>query len=108
MMLSRNGTLIVLVVFIVVGIVAVWLSIMILRRGKLHQRIKPEARPRRWVLILLFALFAVFLIWFPVWMIWPHASVSRFLGLPFGIVFASFALASRFPSLIDSYVERKG
>jgi hypothetical protein len=107
-MLSQNGTVIVLGLLIVLGIVVVWLAITILWRGKLYLRLKPDARPRRWVVISLLALFAVFMIWFPVWMTWPHAIVSRFLTLLFGITFAVFALASRFPSLIDSYIKRKG
>src|SRR5450755_1726387 len=107
-MLSQNGTLILLALLTVLGIVAVWLSITILWRGKLYHRLKPDSRPRRWVLIFLLALFAIFIIWFPVWMTRPHAIVSRFLTLLFGITFTAFCLASRFTWLIDSYVKRKG
>jgi hypothetical protein len=59
------------------------------------------------VLIYLLVLFAVFVIWFPAWMIWPNALISRVLALLFGITFVVFGLASRFSSLIDGYIKRK-
>jgi len=91
------------------GAIAAALSIVILRRGKLYHRLSPEARPRRWVLILLLILIAVFLVWFPVWMTWPHALISRFLtglfGITFGVVTLTFKWLSPF---VDGYIRRKG
>src|SRR5215469_15642680 len=39
----------------------------------------PDARPRRWVLISMLVLFLIFLVWFPLWMTWPHAANLSFL-----------------------------
>src|ERR1700693_2165022 len=86
------------------GISVAAIAAALLWKGTLYHSIKPEARPRRWVLILLLALFAIFIVWFPVWITWPHALISHFLTLLFGITFVVFGLVSRFPSLIDSYV----
>jgi hypothetical protein len=107
-MLSHTGTIIVLGCVVGFGLSAVSLSIFILYRGKLYHRLSPEARPRRWVLISLLVLFAVFVIWFPVWMTWPHALISRFLALLFGITFFVFGVASRFTELVDGYIKRRG
>jgi hypothetical protein len=108
-MLSQNGTIILLGFLVVLGIAAVWLSIVILLRGKLYRRLKPDARPRRWVLISLLGLFLVFIIWFPVWITWPHALISRFLTLFFGLSFALVGLTFKWLApLVDAYIERKG
>jgi hypothetical protein len=54
-------------------------------------------------------LFAVFLVWFPVWITWPHLLISRILTALFGITFAVVGLALRgFSGLIDRIVIRKG
>jgi hypothetical protein len=91
------------------AITAVTASIVILRRGKLYHRLKPESRPRRWVLISMLTLCGVFIIWFPVWMIQPHALVSRVLTGLFAITFVVIGMAYKwFRRLIDGYVERKG
>jgi hypothetical protein len=108
-MLSPNGTFIVLGLLFVLGIAAVWISVTILLRGKLYHRLKPEARPRRWVLISLLALFLVFVVWFPVWITWPHNLISRFLTLLFGISFAIVGLTFKwFAPLVDAFFKRKG
>ena len=108
-MLSPNGTLIVLGLLLVLGIVSVWLSLTILFRGKLYHRLRPDARPRRWVLISLLALLLVFVVWFPVWITWPEAVVSRFLTLLFGVSFAIVCLTFKwFAPLVDAYFKRKG
>jgi len=65
-MLSQTETIVVFSILIAFAVSAVTLSIMILRRGKLYHRLKPEGRPRRWVLVSALVLFAVFVIWFPV------------------------------------------
>ncbi len=108
-MLSRTGTIIVLSLLVGLGISAIVLSIIILHRGKLYHQLNPEARPRRWVLVFLLVLFAVFITWFPVWMTWPHALISRFLTGLFGITFGAVGLTFKwFSKLVDEYVLRKG
>jgi O-antigen/teichoic acid export membrane protein len=108
-MLSPIGTVIVIGLVVALGISAVVLSVSILLRGKLYHRLKPEARPRRWVLTSLLFLFAVFTIWFPVWIMWPDALVSRVLLALFGITFFVVGVAFKwFAPLVDSYVKRKG
>ena len=91
------------------GFVAVGLSIALLGRGKLYHRLSPETRPRRWVLISVLVLAAVFIVWFPVWMTWPHALISRLLLGLFGITFFVVGLTLKWLSpLVDGYVKRKG
>lgn len=108
-MLSSNGTFVVLGLLLLVGVAAVWLSISILSKGKLYHRLKPEARPRRWVLISLLGLFLIFVVWFPVWIAWPHALVSRLLTALFGVSFAVVGLTFKwFAPLVDAYFHRKG
>lgn len=100
------------IVFALLGalaMTAVTASIVILCRGKLYHRLKPESRPRRWVLMFMLILFAIFLIWFPVWMIWPHALISRILTVLFALTFFVIGMAYKWLSrLIDAYIERKG
>src|SRR5215469_1400696 len=91
-MLSDTGATIVLALLGWLGVSAAAVSISILRRGKLYRRMNPETRPRRWVLISLLFLFAVFIVWFPVWIRWPHALISRVLTGLFGIAFAVVGL----------------
>lgn len=108
-MLSRTGTIIVISLVVGLGISAVVLSIIILRRGKLYHRLRPEARPRRWILISLLFLFAVFVIWLPVWMTWPNALISRLLLGLFGVTFFLVAMTIKWLTpLVDSYVKRRG
>jgi hypothetical protein len=108
-MLSYTGTIIVISLVVGLGISAVVLSIIILRRGKLYHRLRPEARPRRWILISLLFLSAVFVIWFPVWMTWPNALISRLLLGLFGVAFFVVAMTIKWLTpLVDSYVKRRG
>ena len=108
-MLSPTGQFIVLGLVALLGISAVIVSISLLRRGKLYRRLKPEARPRRWVLISLLVLFAVFVVWFPVWITWPDLLISRLLTGLFAITFAAVGLALKWLGrLIDQMVIRRG
>ena len=108
-MLSDTGAAIVLALIMVLGISAVAVSISILRRGKLYHRLNPETRPRRWVLISLLFLSAVFIVWFPVWTRWPHALISRVLTGLFGITFAGVLLTFKwFSRVVDRYIQRRG
>ena len=103
------ATVAVLILLIAFAISAVVLSIMILSRGRFYQRLSPEARPRRWVLISVLVLFAIFVIAFSVWMMWPDALVSRVLLGAFGIAFfvVGFAIRLLTPQ-VDAFVERRG
>ena len=84
-------------------------SISVLRRGRVYHWLRPESRPRRWVLILLLIDFAVFCAWLPVWMIWPHALVSRALTLLFAITFFVVGLTIKwFAPSVDRLVEKAG
>jgi MFS family permease len=108
-MLSHTATIIVISLVVGLGISAVVLSILILRRGRLYHRLRPEARPRRWILISLLFLFAVFAIWFPVWMKWPNALISRLLLGLFGVTFFGVGMTIKWLTpLVDSYVKRRG
>jgi O-antigen/teichoic acid export membrane protein len=108
-MLSHTGTIIVLSLVVGLGISAVVLSIIILRRGKLYHRVSPEARPRRWVLISLLVPFGVFVIWFLVWMTWPDALISRLLLGLFAVTFFVVGMTIKWLTpLVDAYVKRSG
>ena len=108
-MLSRTGTIIVISMVIALGISAVVLSVVILRRGKLYDRLRPEARPRRWILISILFLFAVFVIWFPVWMTWPDALISRLLLGLFSVAFLAVGVTIKWLTpFVDSCFRRRG
>jgi hypothetical protein len=108
-MLSDTGTIIVVSLVVGLGISAVVLSITMLRRGKLYHRLSPEARPRRWVLISLLVLFAVFVIWFPVWMTWPNALISHLLLGLFAVTSFVVGITIKWLGpLVDAYVRRRG
>jgi len=94
---------------VALGLCAILLSIRLLLKGRLYKRISPKSRPRRWVLYSVLVLSTCFAIWFPVWMIWPSALISRLLTLLFGLTFVLALVAFRvFPGFIDAYVQRKG
>jgi amino acid transporter len=103
------ATVAVVILLIAFAISAVALSIMILSRGKLYERLSPETRPRRWILISVVALFAEFVIAFSVWMMCPDALVSRVLLGAFGVAFflVGFTIRLLTPQ-VDAYVKRKG
>jgi hypothetical protein len=91
------------------AICTVWTSTSILRRGRVYQWLRPESRPRRWILILLLIDFAIFCVWFPVWMMWPAALVSRALALLFGLVFFVVGITIKwFTPAVDRLVTRAG
>jgi len=103
------ATVAVLILLIAFAISAVVLSIMILSRGKFYQRLSPETRPRRWVLISVLVLFAIFVISISVWAMWPDALVSRVLLGVFGVAFFVVGLTIRLlTEQVDAYVERRG
>ena len=94
---------------LLLAIVTITASVNILLRGTIYRRLKPESRPRRWVLLALLLLLALFAVWFPVWMTWPHSLVARALTLTFGIVFGVVGLGLRmFTSAVDLFVQKRG
>jgi hypothetical protein len=55
------------------------------------------------------SLFAMFLMWFPVWLFWPQALVSRLLTVLFGITFFVVGITlTRFSGLVDWIIKRRG
>ena len=90
-------------------VAAISASVNVLVRGSIYRRLKPESRPRRWVLLALLVLFAAFAVWFPVWMTWPHSLAAKALTLTFAIVFGVVGLALRwFTAAVDLFVQKKG
>jgi hypothetical protein len=98
-----------LAVLAFLAVCTLWTSISILRHGSVYHWLRPERRPRRWVLALLLLLFMVFAIWFPIWMTWPRAYISRALTSLFGIDFFVTGMTLKwFSPLVDRFVERRG
>jgi drug/metabolite transporter (DMT)-like permease len=94
---------------LLLALAAIGASVNILLRGSLFKRLKPESRPRRWVLVALLLLFAVFAIWFPVWVTWPNSLVAKALTLTFGIVFGVIGMTLRwFTGAVDLFVVKRG
>ena len=92
-----------------IGSAAVVVSVDILRKGKLYQSLRPEARPRRWVLIWLLVPLAVCVVYVPIQLIWPDTWTSRILLRVLGIVFLAVLCTLRFLWwLVDWYYKRKG
>ena len=94
---------------LLLAVAAISASVNVLVRGRIYRRLKPESRPRRWVLLALLVLFAVFAVWFPVWMTWPHSLAAKTLTLTFAIVFGVVGLALRwFTAIVDLFVQKRG
>lgn len=94
---------------IILAVLTVTVSSQILLRGRFYHWLKPENRPRRWVLLSLLSLFGVFLLWFIVWSLWPHTLIARALTLLFGLTFFSVGMALKwFTPLIDRAITRRG
>lgn len=99
----------ILCIFAVLAAAAVFTSVVILRRGWLYHSLKPDARPRRWVLFSMLTVFGIFLVWFPVWFQWPQAWISRVLTLLFGATFFVVGMSLKwFSGLVDWLVKRAG
>jgi len=92
-----------------IGVAAVWLSVAMLSRGRFYKSLDPKSRPRRWVLIVLLVLLGVFVLWFPIWMMWPHSVIGRMLTGLFGLIFfLAYMTLTWFSGTVDSYVKRRG
>lgn len=106
--MNRTSTLL-LSLLLLLAIVSLTIAINILLRGRVYQRLKPESRPRRWVLISLLFLFAVFAVWFPIWISWPQSMIARVLTATFAVVFGAVGMTLKwFNGIVDRYVRSKG
>jgi len=84
-------------------------SLNVLLRGRIYQHLKPQSRPRRWVLLCVLLLFTVFAVWFPVWMSWPQSVIAKILTIMFGMLFFIVGMTVRwFRPSVDRYVQKKG
>jgi hypothetical protein len=101
----------VLVFLLSLTVVSVAVSINILLRGRIWQRLKPSSRPRRWVLIwLLVSLFLTF-VWLPVFVGMPDTHLARVLTMLWAISFIGMGLVFKLPPLssaVDMIFEKKG
>ena len=105
----RDSEFLVVLFLSLLAVFAVGLSIALLAKGKLYTRMKPERRPRRWVLWGCLFVFAAFCVWFPFFLIWPESLFSRVLLLIFGLSFSSFLFTLKwFSGVVDWYFKRKG
>ena len=105
----NTPTYTVLAFLLVLAAVTLSVSVNVLLRGRIYRWLKPQSRPRRWVLILLLVWFTVFALWFSVWMAWPQSLIAKALGVTFCIVFAVIGLTLKWlAGVVDSYVQRKG
>jgi hypothetical protein len=103
------GVWVALATLALLAVCAVWTSVSVLARGRVYLWLRPKRRPRRWVLICLMQLFAVFCLWFPVWIERPQAVFSKALTLLFGIdFFVSGIVLKWLTPLVDRFVVHKG
>jgi hypothetical protein len=106
-----NATVAVLVFLLSLTSVSAAVSINILLRGRIWQRLKPSSRPRRWVLIwLLISLFLTF-VWLPVFVERPDTQLAKVLTVLWAISFIGMGLVFKFPPLssaVDMIFERNG
>ena len=94
---------------VVLGVSAVSVSVLMLRKGRFYKSLNPSSRPRRWVLLSLLFLLAVFVLWFPIWTLWPHTVLARVLTVLFGLTFFVVTMTLKwFSSLVDWFIERRG
>ena len=99
----------VLIGLIVLAILAVATSFLILVRGRFYHWLKPERRPRRWVLFSMLVLFGVFLIWFALWVCMPHSATTWAATLAFGFTFFAVGITIKwFTPLVDRLIKRRG
>jgi hypothetical protein len=106
-----KATVAVLVFLLSLTLVSVAVSINILLRGRIWQRLKPASRPRRWVLIwLLISLFLTF-VWLPLFVEKPDTQLAKVLTVVWAFVFIGMGLVFKLPLLstaVDMIFERKG
>lgn len=91
------------------AVCTVWTSISVLHRGSVYHWLQPDKRPRRWVLIILMQLFAVFCLTLLVCFIFRDVWISRVLLALFAIdSFATLVTLRWLPWLVDRLVIRRG
>ena len=99
-----NATVAVLAFLLLLTMVSVAVSLNILLRGRIWQRLEPASRPRRWVLIwLLLSLFLTF-VWLPVFVARPGTQLAKGLTVAWAIVFIGMGLVFKLP-LLSSAVD---
>ena len=99
---ADKGQMVVVATLALLAVCAVCTSISVLTRGGVYLWLPPSQRPRRWVLICLIQLFAVFCLWFPVWIEKPQSLFSKALLVLFGIDFFISGLVLKWLSpLVD-------
>ena len=102
-------TFLLLLGFILLALGTVVASVNILTRGSVYRRIKPQSRPRRWVLYLLLIMFGAFALWFPVWFLWPQSSAAKVLTLVFASTLGIGGLTLKWlRPFVDAIYERNG
>jgi len=105
--LSNPWPIVAVLVFL--AVCTVWTSISVLRQGSVYNWLQPEKRPRRWVLIILMQLFAVFCLTLLVCFIFRDVWISRALLVIFAIdSFATLLTLKWFSWLVDRLVIRRG
>jgi len=94
---------------LILAIASVAVTLNVLLRGRIYQRLRPQSRPRRWVLLSTLLVFTAFAAWFPVWVSWPQSVIAKILTVVFGLVFFFVGITLKwFTPLVDRYVQRKG
>src|SRR5438105_2462247 len=79
--------------------------VQLLRRGRVYRKLPAESRPRRWVIALMLTYLLIFCGWFPIWLIWPHAFISRALLLLLGLATLVVGVTARFHRFVDYTIE---
>ena len=77
-----NGSKLTLLVIAFLGLLAILVtiaSIQVITDGRLYRKIPKASRPRKSVVTFFFAYFVAFCIWFPVWSVAPHSTLSHIL-----------------------------
>lgn len=95
----------------ILAVASIAASLDILFRGELYRSLKPNSRPRRWVMVVLLLSLATTFVWLPVFLMWPHAVITRVLTVFWGTIFFSVTLTLRFEWLsgaVDQWITRRG
>lgn len=93
----------------VLAVCTVWTSMSILCRKRVYDWLRPETRPRRWVLIVLMQLFAIFCILLLVGFIFRDTWITQILFFLFAIDFAMTLMTLKwFAPLMDRFVTHRG
>ena len=86
---------VVLSALLLLALASVTVALNVLLRGRIYQRLPPQSRPRRWVLLSILVLFTVFAVWFPIWTSWPQSRTARLLTIMFGALFFIVGMTRR-------------